>query len=92
MSSNTAEQLLHCVRELIGSRAAPTPSLEPTTPLFSSGLIDSMGWVELLAFIERDLGVNLTATFDQLTVWDTAAALAAEIDRRRAERSRSHVE
>ncbi len=33
--------------------------LEYDTPLFESGIIDSMGFIKLLAFLEKNCGVSL---------------------------------
>ncbi|MFA5337843.1 MAG: acyl carrier protein [Candidatus Omnitrophota bacterium] len=33
--------------------------LDYDTPLFESGIIDSMGFIKLLAFLEKDCGVSL---------------------------------
>jgi len=54
-------------------------ALEPSTPLFSNGLIDSMGLIELLAFAEREFRVSLDATVTELTALDTADALIRHI-------------
>ena len=61
----------------------PTETLSPSTPLFSSQIIDSMGLIEFVAFLEREFGVSIDATVEELTILDTAARLAEEIERLR---------
>ena len=81
MSSPIAEQLIAFVRQAFGSPCPSDPPLGPATPLFSSRLIDSMGLVELTAFVERTFGVPLDLTVEELTTLDTAERLADFIAR-----------
>ena len=85
MSSDTSERLLQFARQTFAARARKLGlALEPETPLFSSGLIDSMGMIELLAFAEREFRVSLDVTATELTALDTAANLARHIEGRKA--------
>lgn len=81
MSAETAQRILQFIQQTFPRRLTPGRALEPSTPLFSSQVIDSMGLVELLVFVERELGVSLDATIEELTTLDTAANLASHIDR-----------
>ena len=82
MQTDTTERLLTFVARTFKTHQAGT-SLSPASPLFSSRLIDSMGLIELIAFIEREFGVVLEATVEELTALDTIERLASEIDRLR---------
>ncbi len=86
MSVTASEQLLTFVRQAFGDRVGPEVRFEPATPLFSSQLVDSMGLVELLAFVERQFGVSLNLTIDELIRLDTVERLANEIERRQRAR------
>ncbi len=83
MASLPLEQLLTFARQAFGDRVGPDVRFEPSTPLFSSQLVDSMGTVELLAFVERTFGMSLNLTIDELVKLDTIERLAREIERRR---------
>ena len=39
-----------------GSRKPPTASIDAATPLFETGIIDSLGIIDLLAFVEDATG------------------------------------
>ena len=88
MADETTGVLLAFVQRTFASRLRPGEMLSPSSPLFSSQLIDSIGIVELLAFIEQRFGVGLDLTIEELRRLDTAANLAAYIEPlRRVERS-----
>ncbi len=88
MSARTSDRILAFVQETFRNRLDPEQGLSSSTPLFSSQLIDSMGLIELLAFLEKEFGVSLEATVDELTKLDTAANLAREIERLQQARER----
>ena len=83
MAASITDRMLAFVKEAFGSRLDPGEALSPSTPLFSSRLIDSMGLIEFVAFLEREFGVSIDATVDELTTLDTAERLAGEIERLR---------
>ena len=83
MSRAVADRLLEHLRALCAVRLKRDETLQPFTPLFSSRLIDSMGVVELLAFAEREFGVILNVTLEELTEMDTAARLVERIEQLR---------
>lgn len=88
MSARTSDRILAFVQETFRNRLDPGQGLSSSTPLFSSQLIDSMGLIELLAFLEKEFGVSMDATVDELTKLDTAANLAHEIERLQQARER----
>jgi serine/threonine-protein kinase len=53
-------------RSLLGGTLGGSHALEirPETRLFSTGLLDSLAFIELVTFIERDLGVSLSDVAD----------------------------
>ena len=83
MSDEMAQRLMRFVEATFANRLAAGEPLTLATPLFSSQLIDSMGLIELLAFIEREFEVSWDATLEELTRLDTPAQLAREIAARR---------
>jgi acyl carrier protein len=65
-------------RASIGSR-----SLDPDTPLFSSGIVDSFGVLELIAFLDDTFSVNIDPARHELGEFDTIAKIAALVARLR---------
>jgi acyl carrier protein len=55
---NLVQQLLQFVREELASGADPT-TIDENTPLIDGGLIDSMGLMRLIVFIEERGGVRV---------------------------------
>lgn len=78
MSKEMAQEILKFVSETFPAQVKPE-DLKMTTPLFSSQMIDSLGMVELLAFMEQKFRVTLTMTMGELKKLDTAAQLASYI-------------
>ena len=78
-SSQTTDRIMDFVRKTFCPRQDPA-SLGPSSALFSNGRIDSLGLVELLAFIQQEFGVSLDSSVGELKKLDTAANLAAHID------------
>jgi acyl carrier protein len=64
--------------------ALRSTALTPDTPLFSTGIIDSFGVLELLAFIDDTFGVDIDPGRHELTDFDTinkiVAILRARLD------------
>lgn len=83
MSDPIAQRLMQFVETTFSNRLSAGEPLTLATPLFSTQLIDSMGMIELLAFIERAFGVSWDATLEELTQLDTPMRLAQEIAKRR---------
>jgi acyl carrier protein len=63
-------------RASIGSRP-----LDPDTPLFSSGIVDSFGVLELIAFLDDTFGVNIDPARHELAEFDTISKIAALVTR-----------
>lgn len=55
--------------------------LGPDTPLFSSGIVDSFGVLELIAFLDETFGVDIDPARHELAEFDTIAKTAALVTR-----------
>jgi acyl carrier protein len=53
---------------------APLPGDE--APLFSNGLIDSFGVLELITFLEERYGINIDTTRHEILEFDTVLKIA----------------
>jgi acyl carrier protein len=51
--------------------AIGTKSVDGDTPLFSSGIVDSFGVLELIAFLEEQFGVDIDPARYELSQFDT---------------------
>lgn len=51
-------------------------ALEETTPLFTSGAIDSFAMIELLAFLEQSLGAQIDIADMNIEQLDTIESIA----------------
>jgi len=71
------------ITEVILAEATVT-NLADETPLISSGLVDSLGLVHLLMFIQQKFGVDLM-TFGTPQDFDSVDALAAAVRRQKGE-------
>ncbi|OFW11708.1 MAG: hypothetical protein A3F69_05430 [Acidobacteria bacterium RIFCSPLOWO2_12_FULL_66_10] len=56
-------------------------SIGPETPLFSTGIVDSFGVLELIAFLEQTFGVEVDPARHALQEFDTVAKIAALVAR-----------
>lgn len=63
-------------RAALGSRG-----LDDDTPLFSSGIVDSFGVLELMAFLEETFGVDIDPGRHELAEFDTVGKIAALVAR-----------
>jgi acyl carrier protein len=61
-----------------------TGTLEESTPLFSSNLLDSFSMVDLIMFIEKEGGVRLDPTDVSLDNLDSIGRILKFVDARRA--------
>jgi acyl carrier protein len=52
-------------------------TIGPATPLFTTGIIDSFGVLELIAFLEDTFGVEIDPARHELVEFDTAEKIAA---------------
>jgi acyl carrier protein len=73
------------VREFV-QRRFPSPStaaIDRQTPLFSSGLVDSFGVLELIAFLEDTFGITIDTARHDLLEFDTIEKIDDVIRRER---------
>ncbi len=74
------ETVLNFVRAQF-PRSAKGSALGANSPLFSTGVIDSFGVLELIAFVEREYRVDIDLSAHALEDFDTAAKVAALVRR-----------
>ena len=89
MPGGVTDRLLEFLGPVCRARMKRGEALHASTPLFSSRLVDSMGLVELLACVEREFGVVLDVTLDELAGMDTAEQLSQRIEQLRHARPRA---
>jgi acyl carrier protein len=74
------------VAEYVRSRfrsSIPFGSLAADTPLFSSGMIDSFGVLELIAFLEDRFHVEIDPSRHDLVEFDTIGRIVRLVERAR---------
>ena len=59
-------------------------NLRDDTPLRTSGIVDSLGTLGLVSFVEREFGIELVAHETGIETFDTIASIAALIASKRA--------
>lgn len=67
------------IREFIEKKFRPQLSVQrfdDDTPLFSSGVVDSFGVLELIAFLEDTFKVEIDTTQHELNNFDTVNTIA----------------
>ena len=60
------------------------PKFGDDTPLFTSGIIDSFGVLELIAFLEDTFAVSIDPGRQEITDFDTVSKIAVLIQRLRS--------
>lgn len=70
----TADSLLAFVRDDLG---IDTAGLDATSPLFSEGIIDSLGVLDLVAFVSSEAGVKVSPSEISLENFDTIERILA---------------
>ncbi len=68
------------IRVFIETKFKPKAGGRPfddDTPLFSSGIVDSFGVLELIAFLDDTFGVNIDPARHELAEFDTVAKITA---------------
>ncbi|MBI2094015.1 MAG: acyl carrier protein [Candidatus Omnitrophica bacterium] len=75
------ESLLKFIQQLRGPDPSHQGPLTLQTPVFTEGSVDSMGLIELLAFVEREFGVVLDLRMEELRQLGTVEALAKVIEK-----------
>lgn len=82
LSSAAIEQRL--IDFLEGVTPHSAARLRPDSPIFATGLFDSLALVHLLSWVESETGVQIDpARLDFQTEWATIAHIAAFVDRAR---------
>ncbi len=61
-------------------------ALDRDTPLFSSGIVDSFGVLELIAFLEQQFAVDIDPAQHELEEFNTVAKIIALVSALRAGR------
>ena len=74
----TAENLMSYLRDELG---VDTSDVEPATPLFSSGVIDSFALVQLITYIEDRCGFRVSADSVTLDNLDSIERILAYVER-----------
>jgi len=65
------------------SPAAKAADLTPDTPLLSSGVLDSLGILQLMGFLGDELGIEIGEDDFTMDNFETIGALAAFVARRK---------
>jgi acyl carrier protein len=79
------ETILEFIRTRFRAAIGRT-TLDRDTTLFSSGIVDSFGVLELIAFIEERFGIDIDPARHQLEEFDTVAKIAALVTTLRSDR------
>lgn len=74
------------IQNTFRAQVALTP-VEDDTPLFSSGIIDSFGVLELISFLEDTFKIEIDTTRYDLSAFDTVRKIAALVAKLRGEPS-----
>lgn len=80
------EEVRQFIQKTFRAQVALTP-VEDDTPLFSSGIIDSFGVLELISFLEDTFKIEIDMTQYELSAFDTVRKIAALIAKLRGEPS-----
>jgi acyl carrier protein len=70
------ETILQFVRDHFKASIG-TAAIGPETPLFTTGIVDSFGVLELIAFLEDEFGVAIDPAQHELVDFDTARKITA---------------
>ncbi len=81
-----AEDILQVLARYVAAQVYRNPkrAVDPGMKLISTGVIDSMGLVDLAIFVENEFGVTIADTELNAQCFDTLAELAGLIEGRRA--------
>ncbi len=63
----------------------PGVAVDPTTDLLLTGLVDSLGVVRIVHWLEEELGLIVEPTDVVLENFESVAAMVAYVDRRRSQ-------
>jgi len=80
MTGPTEEAIRTFLRDRFRASIGSRP-LESDTPLFSSGIVDSFGVLELMAFLDDTFDVDIDPARHELAEFDTITKIAALVAR-----------
>jgi acyl carrier protein len=83
MQQDAQERIMAYLRGAADVAAADVDVM-PDTPLLETGLLDSMGLVGLVRFLEQEFGIEIPDEDMGPELFESPAALAGYIARRRA--------
>jgi len=72
------EPVMDYLRNRLLPSGAPMPG--DNDPLFSNGLIDSFGVLELIAFLEEEYGINIDTAKHHIFDFDTLCKVAKVVE------------
>jgi D-alanine--poly(phosphoribitol) ligase subunit 2 len=78
-AEGATDRALAILCRVTGDRALRT---DLDVPLYASGVLDSLGTVELMAAFEEELGLTISPSEFDRDAWSTPRALVADIERR----------
>ena len=84
--SEVEEELRRFIHQTFRAQVALTP-VEDDTPLFSGGIIDSFGVLELISFLEDTFEIEIDTTQYDISAFDTVRKIAALVAKLRREPS-----
>ena len=71
------------IRSYISEELAPGSEIDDDTSLITSEIIDSMGVLTLIGFLEEEFGVEINADDVDLTHFENVAGIARLVEDRR---------
>ena len=87
------EDVKQAVREFILATYLPgetADNLRDDTPLQTSGILDSLATMQLVAFLEKQFSIELTLEDTSIERFDRIEDMATVVARKQAERRESH--
>jgi acyl carrier protein len=80
------KEVLQFIQKTFRAQVALTP-VENDTPLFSSGIVDSFGVLEVISFLEDTFEIEIDMTQHDLSAFDTVRKIAALVAKLRCKPS-----
>ena len=71
------------IRRYISEELAPGSVIDDNTPLITSEIVDSMGVLTLIGFLEEEFGVEINADDVDLSHFENVAGIARLVEERR---------
>ncbi len=79
--SLTQEQLFAFIGDRLG---VDTAGLDASSPIFSSGLVDSFSLVELITYVEKQAGIRVSPLDVNLENMDSVERIMAFVERKQS--------